>query len=40
MGNINIEIPDDVHKKLKIKSIEQDKEIREIINELIARFVK
>jgi len=40
MGNINIEIPDAIHKKLKIKSIQEDKEIRQVINELIVRYVK
>jgi len=40
MGNINIEIPDEIHKKFKIKCIQEDKEIRQVINELIMVYIK
>lgn len=31
MANINIIIPDEIHKKLKIEAIKQDKSLKEVI---------
>ncbi|MFA6072922.1 MAG: hypothetical protein WC758_02320 [Candidatus Woesearchaeota archaeon] len=31
MANLNIDIPDDVHKSLKIQAIKEDKTLKELI---------
>ncbi len=35
MVNINIEIPDDVHKKAKLSAIQEDKTLKEFVVEKI-----
>jgi len=40
MGNFNFEIPDELHKQFKIYSIEQGKDMRDILVELIGQKVK
>ena len=35
MGNFNFEIPEDVHKEFKIYAINQDRDMRDILNEWI-----
>ena len=39
MGNININIPDDLHKKLRIKKALTGKDIDEMVTEAIERTV-
>lgn len=33
--NINIEIPEDIHKKLKIKALKEDKTLKELVIEIL-----
>jgi len=40
MGNINIEISEDLHDDLRIKSIEDKKDIRDIVIEALIKVVK
>ena len=40
MGSFNFEIPEDLHKEFKIKSIREEKEMREILVELIKEYVE
>jgi len=35
--NINIEIPDDVHKILKVKAIQEDKTLKDLIIEVLSK---
>lgn len=35
--NINIEIPDEVHKSLKMMSVEKEKSLKELITEIISK---
>ncbi|MFH1173888.1 MAG: hypothetical protein V1725_02020 [archaeon] len=39
MANINISIPDDVHKRLKYAALLQDKHIKELIIDLLERKI-
>ena len=38
MGMFTFEIPEELHKKFKIKGIEQEKDMRDILVELIDKF--
>ena len=38
MGMFTFEIPEETHKQFKIKSIEQGKDMRDILVELITKF--
>ena len=40
MGNFNFEIPEELHKKFKIYSIEKEKDMRDILVELIKKKVE
>ena len=40
MANINIEIPDELHKKLRYKAVEDDTTIKDIIIKAIEKKVK
>lgn len=40
MANINIQIPDEIHKKLKIEAIEQDATLKDIIVGKLSRYAK
>lgn len=40
MANINIKIPDEVHKKLKIEAIQQDSTLKEIIIQKLTKYTK
>ena len=40
MGNFNFEIPDEIHKEFKIISIRKDKDMKDILNELITKYIK
>ena len=40
MGNFNFEIPEELHKKFKIYSIEKEKDMRDILIELIKKKVE
>lgn len=40
MTNINIEIPDELHKKIKITSIKKDMTIKELIIDTLKKEVK
>jgi len=41
MTNINIEIPDDLHKQIKIEAVKQDSTIKEyIIKNLKRKFIR
>ena len=40
MGMFNLEIPDELHKKFKIHSIQEGKDMREILLELIKKEVE
>ena len=40
MVRINIEIPDDVHKTLKIESIHHDIALKDLIVTVLAEYVK
>jgi len=40
MGNFNLEIPDEIHKKFKIASIEDEKYMEDILNKLILEYLK
>ena len=40
MGQFNFEIPNDLHKKFKIKSIESGKDMKDILIGLIEGYVK
>ncbi len=37
MGNINIEIPDELHKKLKLKALINDSTLKDFVISVIAR---
>ncbi len=37
MANINIPIPDPLHKRLKLMAVEQEKTLKELIIELLGR---
>lgn len=39
MGNLNIEIPDELHKKFKIKAIVDSKDMKDVIVDLIKKYV-
>ena len=39
MGNFNFEIPDEIHKKFKIISIREEKDMRDILNELLVKYL-
>ena len=40
MGKFNFEIPDELHKKFKLYSIEKEKDMQDILIELINKEVK
>lgn len=40
MGNFNFEIPEELHKKFKIYSIEKGKDMRDILVDWISEKVK
>ena len=40
MGRVNIEIPEEIHKKMKIACAMKDKTVIEFINEAIAEQLK
>jgi hypothetical protein len=40
MGNVNIEVPDELHKKFKIISIEREIDMKDLLVNLIADCVK
>ncbi len=40
MGNINIEIPDDLHKRLKITAVKKDVTLKDFINDEIANRLR
>ena len=40
MVNINIEIPDDLHKKMKIKSVMEEKTLKDHIIEELNTYVR
>jgi len=40
MTNINIEIPDDLHKKVKLEAVKQDSTIKELINKTLEEKAK
>ncbi len=40
MGRVNIEIPEEIHKKMKIACAMKDKTVIEFINEAIAEKLK
>jgi predicted HicB family RNase H-like nuclease len=35
--NINIELPDNIHRELKIKAIESDKSLKDLVIEILAK---
>jgi len=35
--NINIEVPDDIHKALKLASVQKGKSLKELIIEIISK---
>lgn len=39
MGNFNFEIPNDLHKEFKLMSIKKDKDMKDILVELIKKYV-
>ena len=40
MVNINIEIPDDLHKKMKIKALMKEKPIKDYFIEILEKHAK
>jgi len=40
MGNINITLPDELHKKLKVKAALEDTTIKEIVIEVLQNEIK
>ncbi len=40
MVNLNIPIPDGVHKQLKLKAVKEDKTLKEVVIELLKKAVK
>ncbi len=40
MANINIQIPDDLHKKLKVEAIQEDTTLKELIIKKISKNSK
>lgn len=39
MVNINIEIPDDLHKKIKLQSVIQDKTLKDFIIKELEEYI-
>ena len=39
MANINIEVPDELHKKLKMHSIRNDKSLKDEIIDLLSKYI-
>jgi predicted HicB family RNase H-like nuclease len=40
MVNINIEIPDELHKKLKLEAVKKDKTLKELIINILEEEIK
>lgn len=40
MGQFNVDIPDEVHKKLKIRAVEKEKTMEALVLDLIKKEVK
>ena len=40
MTNINIEIPDDLHKKIKLNAVKEDTSIKEYIIKILGKVTK
>jgi predicted HicB family RNase H-like nuclease len=40
MSNINIEIPDDLHKKLKLEAVKEEISLKNLIIDIVVEVVK
>jgi len=38
MANINIQVPDDIHKKLKIEAISKDSTLKDLIIKKLSKY--